>query len=975
MARIDARGRVAHFNGSATEILGYSPDELAGRRYLDLIRPDHRGVARRFYRQQFVRHQPSSYVEFPMVAKDGREIWLGQHVRLVIADGVVTGFDAVARDISSQEQAQQERETTFQMMFAGNPHPMWVYDSETLRFLEVNSAAVEQYGYTREEFLDLQITDIRPPEEAGRLLASRSEIPQPVRHAGIWRHLRKDGGVILAEITTHEIRFGGRQSVLVLASDVTEREQSAEALRSSEQRFRALIEQSSGGICLIDREGRICYEAPTVTRILGFDPEERIGEQACEFVQPSDAAALLERVEEIERPGARASAEFRVRRRQGDYRWVEATATNLLHDPSVSAIIVNYRDITRRKRNEEELRRQALLFSQVMDGVYITDLAGEIVDWNPAAEEIFGYKREEVLGKHIRLLDVPEESESLTNAILAGLASEGRWKGECHFVRKDGAIGVRDTVIVVLRSAAGEELGALTANRDITERHRTARSLKEAHELLRTITDAVPLALWVLNLEGRVRFWNPAAADLFGWSEAEVTGRPLPIVPPDQQQDFVSLLERYRAGEAVHDLERIRQRKDGSSLPIRLWAAPLRDAQDSVYGAVEVGADMRERIALEAQLRHAQKMEAVGQLAGGIAHDFNNILTVISGHTKMMLSGLDPHNPMRENTTEILLAADKAAALTSQILAFSRRQVLQPQVVNLNTIVVSMEKLIRRLIGEQIELVTKMRPALPLLRADPSQLEQVLLNLVVNARDAMSGGGRLTIATGIEVDAAIDGNAVALTVTDTGCGMDAATAARIFEPFFTTKEQGKGTGLGLATVYGIVTQSGGRVTVETAPNAGATFRILLPAGAAERAIAPPPKWIDDSTGAGTILVVEDETAVRRMVCEMLRRVGYKVLEASGPEPARTICANYLEAIDLMVTDVVMPKTNGYQLAEELSHVRRDMRCLYMSGYAHDALAHAGTPRPNSAFLQKPFTAEALEGKVREALGRFHQRGV
>jgi two-component system cell cycle sensor histidine kinase/response regulator CckA len=963
MVRIDAHGRVVRFNGSATGLLGYSPEELIGREYLQLVRPDYRGAARRFYRQQFVRHQPSTYLEFPAIAKNGREVWLGQHVRLVTVEERVTGFDAVARDISSQEQAQQERETTFQMMFASNPHPMWVYDSDTLRFLEVNRAAVAQYGYTRQEFLELQITDIRPPDEAGRLLASRSEMPQPVRHAGIWRHLRKDGGVILAEITTHEIWFGGRQCVLVLANDVTDRERSAEALRSSERRFRALIEQSSEGICLIDGEGRICYEGPTVSRILGFDPEERIGELAREFVQPSDAEVLLARVEEIKTAKARVSAEFRIQRRQGDYRWVEATATNLLHDPSVGAIVVNYRDITRRKQNEEALRRQALLFSQVMDGVYITDLAGEIVDWNPAAEEIFGYKREEVLGKHIRLLDVPEESEDLTNAILAGLAKEGRWKGECHFVRKDGAVGVRDTVIVVLRSATGEPLGALTANRDITERHRTARSLKEAHELLRTITDAVPLALWMLNLEGRVRFWNPAAADLFGWSEAEVTGKPLPIIPPDQQRDFTSLLERYRAGEAVHDLERIRQRKDGSSLPIRLWAAPLRDAQDSVYGVVEVGADMRERIALEAQLRHAQKMEAVGQLAGGIAHDFNNILTVISGHTKMMLAGLDPSDRTRENATEILHAADKAAALTSQILAFSRRQVLQPQVVNLNTIVVSMEKLIRRLIGDHIELVTKMSPALPLLRADPSQLEQVLLNLVVNARDAMSAGGKLTIATGIEAG----GTAVALTVADTGCGMDAATAARIFEPFFTTKEQGKGTGLGLATVYGIVTQSGGRVMVETAPNAGATFHILLPADAAERPIAPPPKWIEESPGAGTILVVEDETAVRRMVCEMVRRMGYNVLEASGPDPARTVCSNYPDAIDLLLTDVVMPKMNGYQLAEELSRVRPDMRRLFMSGYAHDALTEAGTVQPSASFLQKPFTTEALEKKIRELL--------
>ena len=379
----------------------------------------------------------------------------------------------------------------------------------------------------------------------------------------------------------------------------------------------------------------------------------------------------------------------------------------------------------------------------------------------------------------------------------------------------------------------------------------------------------------------------------------------------------------------------------------------------------------------EEQLRQALKMEAVGKLAGGVAHDFNNLLTAITGHSEMCLRRLTPDNSLYRHVEQIKKAGDRAAALTRQLLAFSRKQILQPEVLDLNHIVVELSKMLQRLIGEDIDLLMGLAADLGKVKADPNQLEQVLMNLVVNARDAMPKGGKLTIETSnvhlseefadhhVSVP---PGHYVMLAVSDSGCGMDAETQARIFEPFFTTKEVGKGTGLGLATVYGIVKQSEGSIWVYSEVGRGTTFKIYLPSVEGHvKEVAAGIEDLELLRGAETVLVVEDEEVVREMATEILRESGYHVLEAKHANEALTLAAQYDGEIHLMLTDVVMPQMSGRDLAEQLTPLRPDMKVLYMSGYTDDAIVHHGVLEEGTAFIGKPFSIDALALKVRETL--------
>ncbi len=400
----------------------------------------------------------------------------------------------------------------------------------------------------------------------------------------------------------------------------------------------------------------------------------------------------------------------------------------------------------------------------------------------------------------------------------------------------------------------------------------------------------------------------------------------------------------------------------------------IRELEDSESRRKEAEEALRKN---EEQLRQWQRVEAIGRLAGGVAHDFNNLLMTILGCSELLLRDFDHEDPRREEVEEIRRAAQRATSLTHQLLAFGRRQVLQPQVLGLNEIVENMNRMLRRLIGEDIQLLTLLSPGLWPVKVDPGQIEQVIMNLVVNARDAMPSGGRVTIETAnVNLDDAYSrrhisvrpGAYVMLAVTDTGCGMDTQTQSHLFEPFFTTKEKGKGTGLGLSTVYGIVKQSGGNVWAYSEVGKGSSFKVYLPQAGEARAVYPP-KPIPPSLrgGSETILLVEDEDAVRVMISRILRSKGYEVLEARHGQEAIQVCGDHRGPVHLMVTDVVMPQMSGRELANQLAPRRPEMKLLYMSGYPDNAIVQHGVLDPGTAFLQKPFTLDALEGKVREIL--------
>jgi PAS domain S-box-containing protein len=533
-----------------------------------------------------------------------------------------------------------------------------------------------------------------------------------------------------------------------------------------------------------------------------------------------------------------------------------------------------------------------------------------------------------------------------------------------------------------LEARVEERTAALKA--EIAERKRTQEKLAESEEHIRLLLNSTAEAIYGQDLRGDCTFCNPACVRLLGYSDpSELIGKNMhdvmhhsrPDGTPYPREDCrICIVPQHDQG--FHVDNEVLWRADGKSFPAEYWCYPIK-RNETVIGAVTTFMDIAERRSLERQLVQAQKMEAIGRLAGGVAHDFNNLLTIIRGYSDLLVEQVTAGSPIRGQMEEIRRAADRAAALTRQLLAFGRRQILAPQVLNLNKIVADMDKMLRRLIGEDIDLVTKLEPALSQTKVDPGQVEQVIMNLAVNSRDAMPEGGKLTIETAnAELDEnyarrhamAAPGQYVMLAISDTGCGMDAETQSHIFEPFFTTKETGKGTGLGLATVHGIVKQIGGEIWVYSEPGRGTTFKIYFPQVEGIAKTLQPTRVVSTSPGGSeTILVVEDEEAVRSLVRRVLESKGYVVLTASSAEEAARMCEHQQTKINLLLTDVVMPGMNGQKLAQLLGLSRPEMKVLYMSGYTDNSIVHHGVLDASTAFLQKPFTPDAVLRKVREVL--------
>ena len=649
-------------------------------------------------------------------------------------------------------------------------------------------------------------------------------------------------------------------------------------------------------------------------------------------------------------------------------RWYQVSVS-----PAGAGLLIQYRDITMRREMMRELSESEARYRRLMesstDAIWTTDDEGRILDANEAAVALLGYSRDELLRMSSRDLVFGGEHEE---------HFESRQKlVEGQAIRSERTIVAREGVVVHLEVNAKRLADGciLSVGRDITERKRTEQALRDSELALQAVIRATPLAIETVDTDGRLIMWNPAAEAMFGWRADEVLGKRNPCTPPDLEDEYVALLAAECQGFEVSGLEMRRQRKDGVEIDVMVSSAPLRDAAGEIRGVVSAISDVTERKRLEQQLLQAQKMDAVGRLAGGVAHDFNNLLTAISAYSELLLASLDERDPRCLEAHEIRQAAQRGAGLTRQLLSFSRKQVVQPQVVTADSVVSSLANLMRRLIGEDVDLSLICSAGDACVKVDPGQLEQVLVNLVVNARDAMPDGGRIALTTScVEVTSPVihsngfvrPGSWVMITVSDTGCGMSSDVMSHIYEPFFTTKSPGKGTGLGLSTVYGIVKQSGGHVLAESAVGIGTTFRVYLPQ-------VPEPDWNGRPSarlGAGargpeTILLVEDEDVVRAPLRRILEGAGYRVLCASNGLEAIRTAATHDGNIDLLITDVIMPHMGGRELVERLTSERQNLRVLYISGYTGDA-REATTLGPYP-YLQKPFSTTVIRSKVREVL--------
>jgi two-component system cell cycle sensor histidine kinase/response regulator CckA len=636
-----------------------------------------------------------------------------------------------------------------------------------------------------------------------------------------------------------------------------------------------------------------------------------------------------------------------------------------------------------RRTAERTARHLAAIVESSEDAIISKTLDGVITSWNPAAERLHGWTAAEAIGQNVSFLVPPDKTSELGEILDRLRAGEQTEYIETVRLDRDGRrIDVALTISPV-RDATGRLVGISKTARDIRERKRAEAALQSSQQRLRHVLASSPAVLFTLvvvddQMQG-IDWISDNVTEMLGYSPEDATAPDWwmrNIHPDDRDGAAAHTREAFLVpGSVIHEF-RFRHH-DGSYRWTRGELRLIRDAAGRPVEAVGSWSDITERKQLEDQVRQSQKMEAVGQLASGVAHDFNNLLTIINGYSDLLLQSLPPADPSRDMIAEIQKAGQRSAGLTRQLLAFSRKQVLAPRVIDLNWVVTDTEKMLRRLTGEDIRFTTTLDPALWVVRADPGQVEQVLMNLVVNAHDAMPQGGQLLIKTrNVELDEAYarsrpdarPGPYVLLSVTDTGTGMRPDVMARIFEPFFTTKGPGKGSGLGLATSYGIAKQSGGHIAVISEPGVGTTFNVYLPQ--AERivdAASPRSRPKGKPGGTETILIVEDEAGVRALTRSILTGCGYKVLEATNGVEAVRVSTEHAGPIQLLIADVVMPGKCGRAVAEELVDLRRGMRVMYMSGYTNDAIVRHGIVRDAVNFLQKPFTPPDLAIKVRDVL--------
>ena len=805
---------------------------------------------------------------------------------------------------------------------------------------------------------------------------------------------KTDGWLDLYSFPLIDTATGKMKGVIEYVRDITERKHMEEALRQSEERYRTIIENIQDGYFEADLAGNFTFVNDAECLSLGYSRDELIGMNNRQFTDKEYAKKLFQAFNKLYKTGVPIKGlDYEIIRRDGTKGFTEISAS-LIRDSEGKTIGFRgiTRDITERKRAEEALRRSEekyrTILKNIEDGYYEVDLAGNFTFLNDSMCRIWGYPIEELMGMNNRQYTDQETTKKVyqTYNRVYRTGEPGR-VFDYEIIRKDKTKKYVEVSISLQKDSSGKPIGFSGIIRDITEHKKAEEALRQSEEKYRNILESIQDGYFESDLAGNLTFVNDVVCRNLGYTREESIGMNYRQYTDEGNAKKLYQLysELYRTGQPIKPFEAGYVRKDGGKLAAEISVSLIRDSKGKPIGFRGISRGITERkkaeeekLSLQEQLRQSQKMEAIGQLAGGVAHDFNNLLTVIKGYSQISLLDLKENDPLRSNIQEIEKATQRGTDLTRQLLAFSRRQILDSKVVDLNALLKDLEKMLRRIIGEDIELVALLAEDLGRVKIDPSQIEQVIFNLAVNARDAMPSGGKLTIETAnVELDDVYahahvgvnPGRYVSLSVSDTGVGMTQEVKGKVFEPFFTTKAKGKGTGLGLSMVYGIVKQSDGNIWVYSEPGHGTTFKISLPRieealdalnGRDETRLIP--------RGNETVLLVEDDELVRDLAIRLLQQQGYRMLAAvDGEEALRVVQEHDGEKIHLLLADIVMPQMGGKELAEKLKILRPDVKVLYMSGYADDAIVHHGVLDSGTHFLQKPFSLKTLSNKVRKVL--------
>src|SRR5580693_4683898 len=906
---------------------------------------------------------------------------------------------------------------SLQLLFSSNPHAMVVLNGNR-RIQMCNPAFEDLFQHHQADIRGADLDSLLAPSELtseARGLTARTSAGEVMRAATQRR--RRDGSLVDVQITCVPLMVNGQPvGSFAIYEDITERREAQRAQQQAEEKLSQLFENAVEGIFRASVDGQLLSVNPALARMCGYSSPAEMILSVRDMSQDlyADPQARAEFQQRMAEHGSVESFEYQLRRKDGARIWVSENARVVrVSNGEIVAYEGTMEDITERKR--AELERQVTF--EIIHAVNVTDnlddllhLVHQALKKVLYAENCFVALYEPSSGMFhfpffIDQFDEAPPPQQVGRSCTAYVYRTGRAmlipqqifdqlaeQGEVELVGTPSPawLGVPlrtpAATIGVLVVQHYENVAAYT-ERDLEflasvggqialaiDRKRAEEKIRESEARLRVLVEQLPAVLWTVGKD--LCFTSALGAGLtrLGLKPNQIVGVSLFDYFETSDPAFLPIAAHRRAIAGEPTTFHV-EWKGGS---YTCHVEPLRTAEGELQGAICMALDITDRRQLEEQLRQAQKMEAVGRLAGGIAHDFNNLLMVIQGYADLMTERLAEGDPLRRNAEQIQTASQRATSLTRQLLAFSRKQMLAPKVLNVQSVVAEMEKILRRLIGEDIQLETSSAPDLGLIKADRSQIEQVILNLAVNARDAMPQGGRLTIETAnVELDSSYShppavlspGRYVMLAVTDNGCGMDAETQAHVFEPFFTTKEKGKGTGLGLATVYGIVKQSGGYVWVYSEPGRGTSFKIYLPMvetseepGRDSRTGVRP-----THRGTETILLVEDEKGVRELAREYLEMSGYTVIEAEDGHTALELASMHAGTIHLLMTDVVMPGISGRELAERVKRLRAKINVLYMSGYTDQAVVHHGILDMDAVLLQKPFTLATLSSKLREIL--------